>query len=210
METLEKWGFISAEKPLLLASYKVAYEIAKQKKPHTIAESLIKPCALEMASIVLGKDAKRKLQVIPLSNNTISSRICDISYDILNQVNSDIKNSPTKISLQLEESTDIYSCCQLLTMVRYVKDKTFKEEFPFCKPLQTIATARDEFNLLEEFSKYYKINISLIGSICTDGAPAMLGNCSGFAALLKKEVPTLKVTHCMIHRQVLQKVCRKV
>ena len=88
-------------------------------------------------------------------------------------------------------------------MVRYVKDKTVREEFLFCKPLQTTATAGDIFNLVTEFFKYYNINISLIGSICTDGAPAMLGNHSGFAALLKKEVPTLKVTHCMIHRQVL-------
>ena len=31
----------------------------------------------------------------------------------------------------------------------------------------------------------------------------MFGNPSGFATLLKKEVPTLKVIHCMIHRQVL-------
>ena len=31
----------------------------------------------------------------------------------------------------------------------------------------------------------------------------MFGNPSRFGALLKKEVPTLKVTHCMIHRQVL-------
>ena len=156
-----------------------------------------------MASIVLGKDAKRKLQAVPLSDNTISSRICDIRYEILNQIITDIKNSPTKISLQLNESTDISSCCQLLTMVRYVKDKTVREEFVFCKPLQTTATAGDIFNLVKEFFKYYNINISFIGFICTDGAPAMLGNHSGFAALLKKEVPTLKVTHCMIHRQVL-------
>ena len=86
-------------------------------------------------------------------------------------------------------------------MVRYVKDKTIKEEFPFCKPLQTTATARDLFILVKEFFKDHKIDLSL-GSICTDGAPAMLGNRSCFAALLKKEVPTLKVTHCMIHRHV--------
>ena len=89
-----------------------------------------------MDSIVLGKDAKQKLQAVPLSDNTISSRICDINYDILNQIITDIKNSPTKISLQLDESTDISSCYQLLTMVRYVKDKTVKEEFLFCKPLE--------------------------------------------------------------------------
>ena len=143
-----------------------------------------------MASIVLGKDAKQKLQAVPLSDNTISSRICDISYDILNQVITDIKNSPTKISLQLDEFTDIYSCCQLLTMVRYVKDKTVKEEFLFCKPLHTTATAGDIFNLVKEFFKYYNIDISLIGSICTDGVPAMLENRSGFTVLLKKSTDT--------------------
>ena len=163
----------------------------------------MKPCALKMGSIVLGKEAKQKLQAVPLFDNIISSRICDISYDILNQVIIDIKNSLTKISLQLDESTDISSCCQLLTMVRYVKDKTVKKEFLFCKPLQTTSTARDVFNLVKKFFKYYNIDISLIGSICAGGTPAMLGNRSGFAALLKKEVPTLKVIHCMIHRQVL-------
>ena len=88
-------------------------------------------------------------------------------------------------------------------MVGYPKDKTIKEEFLFCKSLQTTATARDVFNSVKEFFKDHNIDLSLIGSICTDGAPAMLGNCSGFAALLKKEVPTLKVAHCMIYWQVL-------
>ena len=31
--TLQKVGFVSSNKPLLLASYKVAYEIAKNKNP---------------------------------------------------------------------------------------------------------------------------------------------------------------------------------
>ena len=44
--TLDKYGYISTEKPLLVASYKSAYRIAKEKKPHSIAEPLIKPCAL--------------------------------------------------------------------------------------------------------------------------------------------------------------------
>ena len=40
------------------ASYEVALEIAKQEKPHTNGESLIKPCALKMANKVLGKGAE--------------------------------------------------------------------------------------------------------------------------------------------------------
>ena len=42
-----------------------------------------------------------------------------------------------------------------------------------------------------------------LGSICTDGAPAMLGNKSGFAALVKNEVPHVIVTHCLLHRYAL-------
>ena len=42
----------------------------------------------------------------------MSSRICNKSYGILNEVITDIKNSPIKISLQLDESTDISSCCE--------------------------------------------------------------------------------------------------
>ena len=154
-----------------------------------------------MASIVIGKDAKRKLQIVTLSKNTMTSTICDISYDILNQVIADLKNSPTKSSLRLDESTGFSNCCRFLTMVRYVKNKTVKKEFLFCKPLQTTAIARDAFNLVKEFFKDYNIDLSLIGSICTYGALTMLRNCPGFATLLKKELPTLKVTYCMIHRQ---------
>ena len=49
----------------------MAFEIAKQKKTRTIGETLIKPCVLKTAGIVLGKEAEKKLAVISLSNNTI-------------------------------------------------------------------------------------------------------------------------------------------
>ena len=41
------------------------------------------------------------------------------------------------------------------------------------------------------------------GSKCTDGAQAMQGNRSGFAALMRKEIPNLKITHCFLHRYAL-------
>ena len=40
---------------LFEAFYEVALTIAKQKKPHTIAETLVKPCAIKMVEQVLGK-----------------------------------------------------------------------------------------------------------------------------------------------------------
>ena len=61
--TLGKYGFIPSEKPLLVASYKTAYRIAKEKKPHSIAETLIKPCALEMTEIVVAQIREENLKV---------------------------------------------------------------------------------------------------------------------------------------------------
>ncbi|XP_059843705.1 protein FAM200C-like [Hypanus sabinus] len=75
--TLPKLGFVSVERPLLLASYQVAYKVAKSKKALTIVEDLIKPCALEMATIILGKEARKKFEQVPLSNNVIHNLISD-------------------------------------------------------------------------------------------------------------------------------------
>ena len=118
--------FSPTEKPLLRASYEVAYQIAKSKKPHTIGEELIKPCALEMAKIVLGKEAEKKLQQVSLSNDVIHNRIIDMSDDILEKVVGDTKASP--FNLQVDESIYVSSCCQLLAVVRYVKEKKKVEE----------------------------------------------------------------------------------
>ena len=76
--TLPKLGFITTQKPFVEASYKVAYRIAMQKRPHMIGKTLIKPWALVKVEIVCG--TKRKaLESVPLSNDTIQSRITDIS-----------------------------------------------------------------------------------------------------------------------------------
>ena len=85
-----------------MASYKVAYLCAKEKKPHVIAETLVKPCAMEMVKTVLGKEAEKKLQQVALSDDTIRSRIDDMSQDILQQIVSDLVATPVKISIQLD------------------------------------------------------------------------------------------------------------
>ncbi|XP_060872696.1 zinc finger BED domain-containing protein 5-like [Metopolophium dirhodum] len=56
----------------LLASYKVAFRVAQSKKPHTIAEELILPSAIDMVSTMIGESAANQLKNIPLSNNTIN------------------------------------------------------------------------------------------------------------------------------------------
>ncbi|XP_068221363.1 protein FAM200C-like [Palaemon carinicauda] len=201
--TLSKLGFVPVEKPLLQASYEVALLCAKKKKTHTIAEELVKPCALEMAKIVLGTEAEKKLKQIPLSNDIIHARIHDMSQDVLHQVITDLKASPVGVSIQLDESTDVSFCSQLMAFVRYVKEKEVVEEFLFCKPQKTTAKATDVFSLVKEFFLEHEMTLNMCGSICTDGAPVMLGNKPGFATLVKKEVTHVTITHCVLHRHAL-------
>ena len=84
-------GFFKIDKPLVMASYHVAYKIAQSKKPHTIDEELIKPCALKMMSSFLGTDAASKLDKIHLSNNVVQDLKINMSGDLLDQIICDIK-----------------------------------------------------------------------------------------------------------------------
>jgi hypothetical protein len=66
------------------ASYRVSYRIALAGEAHTFAETLIKLCAVEMAS-VLGEQSKKKLDTVQLSNNAVKRRIEDLSAYIEKQ-----------------------------------------------------------------------------------------------------------------------------
>ena len=117
---------------------------------HTIGKTLVKPAALQMANIMLGKAAKDKLALVPFSNDFVKSPINDISEDIFNQVVADVKASPTKFSLQLDKTTDVVNLKQLIALVRYVKEHEIKKEFLFCKHLTT-AKAIDMKKILDDF-----------------------------------------------------------
>ena len=72
---LPVFGFVLIDIPILTASYKVAYLIAKQGKLHTIGEKLVKPAVLKKANIIFGKAAKNKSSQILFSNGTVSNKI---------------------------------------------------------------------------------------------------------------------------------------
>ena len=61
--------FTRVKKPHL-ASYKVAYRIAKAMKPHRLAEEDIKPCVVDIGDEILGDGAVRKSKQVALSNDT--------------------------------------------------------------------------------------------------------------------------------------------
>ena len=74
----------------------------------------------------------------------------------------------------------------------------------FCESLPQHAKGTDVLEMLNNFSANQNFEWKKkIGSLCTDGAPAMLGKTSGFPALVKKEAPQVNVTHCFLHRYAL-------
>ena len=55
--TLRHLGFTVEEKPTIQCNYEIAYrsEIVKCKKPQTITEKLIKPCAEKMVELMIDR-----------------------------------------------------------------------------------------------------------------------------------------------------------
>jgi hypothetical protein len=90
----------------------------QRTKSLTIGENLIKPCALQMVKVVLGKQQRKQTAEIPLSNDVINSRILDMSADVLDQLMEELKKLTLPFGPQLAESTDEAQCNQLLAFVR--------------------------------------------------------------------------------------------
>ncbi|XP_059372832.1 zinc finger BED domain-containing protein 5-like [Carassius carassius] len=184
-----------------LASYKVAYRVAQCKKPHTIAEELILPSAIDMVSTMIDEATASKLKAIPLSNNTISRRIYDMSKDIEEQLNDKIRDR--RFALQMDEATDSNKDCLLITYVRFIDADGLREDLLFCKQVTSRATADELFKIIDTYLREADLKWEDCVGICTDGAQAMAGRRGGLQALIKRISPNVQWTHCMIHREAL-------
>lgn len=188
---------------VLLASYRIAFRVAKAGKPHSIAENLILPAALDIAEIMFGKEEVKKLKSIPLSDNTIQRRISNMATDVRDQVIEKVKKS-SFISLQFDESTDIAGCAQFVAFVRFESNEILMEEILFCKTLPKNTTGQCLHDMFLEATQDMNIDwAQKCIAICSDGAKAMTGAKSGFIARLKEQMPNASWMHCFLHRQAL-------
>ena len=90
----------------LEAGYHVAKLIARQKKPHTIGETLIKPACMEIVRLKLGANESKEVIKISLSADSVKRRINDISSDFLGTLIIKLLLAE-KIALQIDGTTDI-------------------------------------------------------------------------------------------------------
>ena len=77
--------------------------------------------------------------------------ISDVANDILSQLIAQIQDSPCRISLRFDETTDIKSISQLVAYVRFIKGKAIVDEFLFCQEMKERTRAKDVFDLVNAF-----------------------------------------------------------
>ena len=85
-ETKQFSKYMKLLERVLVASYKMAHLLAKCKKAHTDAESVIAPSVSIIVETMLGRDTADTVSKVPISNDTISRRIENLSSDINDQI----------------------------------------------------------------------------------------------------------------------------
>lgn len=117
----------------LRASFLASYHIARAKKPHTIGEDLILPATKDIVREMLGEDAAKKIDAVPLSDNTVQRWIGEMSEDVSAQLLEQVRGSKY-FALQLDESTDVANAAELLVYIRFFYQE--KRKYYFAKPLK--------------------------------------------------------------------------
>ena len=136
---------------IVTASYELAVLVAKNKKPHTIAEELIMPAAKVLVKHVIGDEAVSKLNSVSVSNNTIQLRITEMSTDIKEQVITEVQGSKDGFTVQLVESTDVSNYAQLLVYMRYTTKDAIRSELLLINEMRTTTKGKACLSLLITF-----------------------------------------------------------
>ena len=79
MTTISKFTQVLSK--ALLAFHQVVHRIVKCKKPHTIAEELMLPAAVDLESTMI-EEAAEKLKMVLLSDDTMCCQIGDMAQDV--------------------------------------------------------------------------------------------------------------------------------
>ena len=158
--------------------------------------------AKDLVENLIGEAQARKLDEVPVSNNTVCRCIQDMADYSKSQLVRQVAESPF-FAIQLDESTDVTNFPQLLVYVRYVYDFETIEDFLFCKPLEGLTTSVEIFKVSNDFIDQSGISWEKCVGVCSDGACTMTGRHGGVVTRIQTVAPNAVYTHCSIHREAL-------
>ena len=102
---------------------------------------------------VIGDEAVSKLNSVSVSNNTIQLRITEMSTDIKEEVITEAQGSKYGFAIQLDESTDVSNCAQLLVYVRYTTKYAIRSELLLINEMRATTKGKDVFVHVDNFFK---------------------------------------------------------
>uniref|UniRef100_A0A3B3HT75 HAT C-terminal dimerisation domain-containing protein n=1 Tax=Oryzias latipes TaxID=8090 RepID=A0A3B3HT75_ORYLA len=189
------------------ASFAAALAIVKNGKPFTdgeFAKSFMLDVANELYANFSDKDKTiKQIKDMPLSARTVHDRTIMMSNQIEATQVKDL-NAAQFFSLALDESTDVSNLSQFSVIARYVAGDTIREESLAVLPLKGTTRGEDLFKSFNEFAKEKNLPMDKLVSVCTDGAPCMVGKNRGFVALLREhEKRRILSFHCILHQEAL-------
>ena len=97
----------------------------------------------------------------------------------------EIKTFPM-FSFQVDETTDVSSCAQLLVFVSYINYGDFKKEFLFCSEVYTTTRSARVMKKMTTFLNLSYLNGQNVCEVCIESAPFVLGSQSGFQNQVKE------------------------
>ena len=160
-------------------SYEIALALAKKKKAFSDGEEIVKPCLQIFARSLGDGNITRKADEIALSKQTVTRRTEELSGDEFQQLK-DLANSCTFFALALDESTDICGVAQLSIFIRGIDDNfSVFEELLNLESLHGKTRGSDIFDKVKSSLETFQIDTSKLISVCTDGAPSMIGQVAG-------------------------------
>ena len=169
-------------------------------KPYSDGE-LVKRCFRNVVKCIhSGKEAD--YSSIALSRVTMQRSRDDIAQQLKLSLQAKINKKKSLFSLAVDESTDINDSTQLLIFELF-------ENFLSMETLATRTRGEDIFIAVKNACIRSELNLKYLRGICTDGAPAMIGNQQGFVTRLSDYVShkynnkELIILHCIIHQEAL-------
>ncbi|CAL9702340.1 unnamed protein product [Knipowitschia caucasica] len=160
------------------ASFAGSLAIVRNGKPFTdgeYAKTFMLDVANELFDDLPNKDKIiKRIQDMPLSARTVHDRTIVMANKVEETQVKDINAAPF-FSLALDESTDVSHLSLFSVIARYAVGDTLREESLAVLPLKGSTRGEDLFKSFMEFAQEKSLPMDKLFSVCTDGAPCMVG-----------------------------------
>uniref|UniRef100_A0A3B5B0A8 Uncharacterized protein n=1 Tax=Stegastes partitus TaxID=144197 RepID=A0A3B5B0A8_9TELE len=192
------------------ASFAGSLAIVRNGKPFTdgeYAKTFMLDVANELFDDLPNKDKIiKRIQDMPLSARTVPDRTIMMENQVEEMQVKDINAAPF-FSLALDESTDVSHLSQFNVIARYTAGDTLHKESLTVLPIKGSTRGEDLFKSFMEFAHEKNLPMDKLLSVCTDGAPCMVGKNKGFVCILHQEALCAQMCDGQLGKVMLLVIC---